>query len=84
MTGTNPDLVDIPFTPVDHLRTAATVFACPLCGGGFTHGGQVCGGCPLSGGCDVVRCPHCRYAFPRSSRLVEWFRRRVGTRWRIR
>jgi len=62
--------------------TAATTFACPLCGGRFTHGGQVCGACPLSAGCDVVQCPHCLYAFPRSSRLVDWFRRRLGARWR--
>jgi predicted amidophosphoribosyltransferase len=60
--------------------TDATVFACPLCGARFSHGARVCGACPLAGGCDIVRCPHCAYAFPRSSRIVEWFRRRFTAR----
>jgi hypothetical protein len=49
-----------------------TGFVCPLCGGRFTHGDRVCGCCPMSSGCDVVRCPHCRYQFPRSSRIVDF------------
>lgn len=58
--------------------TEATVFTCALCGARFTHGGLACGACPLAWGCDLVRCPHCGYQFPRSSRLVDWFRRRLG------
>jgi len=56
----------------------ATVFTCPLCGGRFTHAGQVCGGCPLARGCDLVHCPHCAYQYPRSSRIASWFARRLG------
>jgi hypothetical protein len=84
MTGATQALGDVPFEPADDPLVAATVFTCPLCGGRFTHGGQVCGACPLTRGCDLVRCPHCSYAFPRSSRLVDWFRRRVGAGWRSR
>lgn len=68
-----------PFTPLEDARAEATVFTCPLCGGRFTHGGQVCASCPLAAGCDLVQCPHCRYTFPRSSRIADlvrrWFRR---------
>jgi len=77
-SGVSPD--QIPFQPLTG-PGAATAFDCPLCGLAFTHGEQVCGGCPLSGGCDVVRCPRCSYSFPRGSRLVG-FARRLLRRWR--
>jgi hypothetical protein len=48
-----------------------TDFTCGLCGETFTHGGQVCGACPISKGCDLVKCPGCGYQFPRTSRLVD-------------
>jgi len=54
---------------------AGTLFLCALCGCRFTHGGQVCGSCPMSTGCDLVRCPNCGYQFPRSSRIADAFRR---------
>jgi hypothetical protein len=66
---------DVPFTPLTEARTEATVFSCSLCGTRFTHGGQACGGCPLNLGCDVVSCPRCGHSFPRTSRVVGWFRR---------
>lgn len=78
MTGPTADLMDVADPPVDASPTAATVFACALCGGRFTHGGQACGGCLLASGCELVRCPHCGYQFPRSSRLWDWLRRRIG------
>jgi hypothetical protein len=69
----------IPFELADgDAASEATVFTCPLCGARFTHGGQVCGGCPLAAGCDVVRCPHCSYQYPRSSWVASWFARRFG------
>ena len=65
-------------------RPAGTVFQCGLCGLRFTHGGRVCGACPIGAGCDLVRCPGCGYQFPRGSRTVEWlvgwFRRVVRRR----
>lgn len=66
----------VPFAPVGAVADGrATTFHCPLCGARFSHGTLVCGSCPLRVGCDVVKCPGCGYQFPRSSRIVEWWRR---------
>ena len=62
------------FRPAES-RETATVFQCALCGTRFVHGGRVCGACPLSAGCDLVRCPRCGYQFPRASRTLERLRR---------
>jgi hypothetical protein len=62
------------FIPLRDEAAEATVFACPLCGCRFTHGGQACGSCPLTRGCELVQCPNCLYSFPRSSRIVNWMR----------
>lgn len=64
---------DLPFEPAEE-GGAGTVFQCGLCGARFTHGGQVCGGCPLRAACNVVQCPNCGYQFPRSSHIVRWLR----------
>ena len=53
------------------LPASATPFTCGLCGEVFTHGGQVCGACPISNGCDLIKCPSCGYQFPRTSRVAE-------------
>ena len=66
---------DIPFRPLEAAGTGATVFTCALCGFRFTHGDEVCGCCPLAAGCDIVKCPHCGYSFPRSSRIAGWVQR---------
>lgn len=60
-------------------RPEGTVFHCGLCGTAFTHGGVVCGSCPMNAGCDLVKCPHCGYQFPRGSRILDLGRRVV--RW---
>ena len=78
MSLPEPDRAE-PFTPLAG-DAAGDVFSCPLCGGRFTHGGRACGGCPLARGCEIVRCPHCGYGFPRESRLVSWLRRLAGRR----
>lgn len=65
---------DAPFTAVDR-PDGGTQFQCALCGTRFTHGGRVCGSCPLGAACDLVSCPHCGYGFPRKSRVVDWARR---------
>ena len=34
---------------------------CPLCGCEFeeNEGGATCKGCPMSGGCNMIKCPNC-------------------------
>lgn len=63
--------------PAAPLATGGTALDCPMCGLAFTTGATVCAGCPLHGGCDLVRCPRCAYTFPRTSRLVELLRRLI-------
>ena len=70
---------EAPFTALEGPPGDATVFQCPLCGSRFTHGLQSCPTCPVHAGCSLVTCPSCRYAFPRSSRLVDWYEYRVGS-----
>ncbi len=69
------DPLDVPFQAAATPPEGATEFRCPLCGAGFTHGALACGSCPLNAGCDIVKCPHCGYQFPRTSKVVEWARR---------
>ncbi len=71
------DPLGVPFSPVEEGAGDASVFSCPLCGNRFSHGGLVCASCPLNLGCEILRCPHCGYQFPRSSKLVDWTRRLV-------
>jgi hypothetical protein len=63
------------FEPVGREPGEATVFACGLCGCRFAHGVRACGACPMSTGCELVKCPNCGFQFPRSSRVVAWARR---------
>lgn len=53
----------------------ATLFVCGLCGLGFSHGDQACGGCLLGNGCRLVRCPRCGFQFPREAASLGWARR---------
>ncbi len=69
------DPLRVPFQAAEASLAGATAFDCPLCGAKFTHGALVCGSCPLNAGCDIVKCPHCGYQFPRTSKVVEWARR---------
>jgi predicted amidophosphoribosyltransferase len=69
------DPTSTPFVPADAASPEATVFDCPLCGATFSHGALACESCPLHLGCDVVKCPHCGYQYPRTSRIVTWARR---------
>jgi hypothetical protein len=64
---------EIPFTPLPAVSATANVFACGLCGNRFTHGGLVCGSCPMQTGCELVRCPNCGFQFPRTSRIAAFF-----------
>ncbi len=70
-----PDRSGLEFVRTEDRHGPGTRFECGLCGTSFTHGGQVCGACPLNAGCDLVKCPNCGYQFPRSSRIAEWGRR---------
>jgi hypothetical protein len=62
---------EVPFVPLPAHPAESSVFTCGLCGNRFTHGGLVCGTCPMQTGCALVRCPNCGFQFPRSSRIVD-------------
>jgi hypothetical protein len=52
---------------------------CGFCGRDFMEdeAQPTCAGCPLRGGCQLVRCPHCGYENPVAPRwltkLRDWF-----------
>jgi DNA-directed RNA polymerase subunit RPC12/RpoP len=69
---------EVPFATLPSHEPDATVFVCALCGNRFSHGGLVCGTCPMETGCALVRCPNCGFQFPRSSHIVDFFRRLFG------
>ena len=71
-----------PFTPLPSVGPDATPFQCALCGCRFTHGGQVCGACPMTTKCELVKCPNCGYQFPRGSRLLRLLGRAFGRKGR--
>jgi len=49
-------------------------YECLLCGTDFT-GAECHASCPMSGGCAMVRCPHCAYEFVESGRFTDMLRR---------
>lgn len=49
-------------------------YECPLCGIDF-EGAACHSSCPMSRGCDMVRCPRCGYEFVESGRLLDMLRR---------
>jgi Fe2+ transport system protein FeoA len=58
---------------------------CPLCGHGYTPGGDSCKehGCPVAfGGCVTRHCPRCGYTIPDEERstAVRFFRKLFGRR----
>ncbi len=63
------------FRPLPAHGSGGTFFDCSLCGCRFSHGGQVCGSCPMSTGCELVKCPHCGFQFPRTSSIADAFSR---------
>jgi len=42
------------------------VVRCPLCGYRYRldRAERACDGCPMAGGCDLVKCPGCGYETP--------------------
>ncbi len=49
-------------------------YECPLCSTGFES--ATCrSSCPMSRGCDMVRCPRCGYEFVESGRIADLLRR---------
>lgn len=55
---------------------------CPLCGHTYAETeGRSCrsSGCPLSGGCNLLRCPTCGYEVPAQTRFTRWVSRWLGT-----
>ena len=49
-------------------------YECPLCGIDF-EGATCHSSCPMSRGCDMVRCPRCGYEFVESGRILDMLRR---------
>ncbi|CAN5781985.1 hypothetical protein BH23GEM9_BH23GEM9_28330 [soil metagenome] len=56
--------------------------SCGFCGRVFRQdeGQPTCAACPLSGGCRLVRCPHCGYENPVAPAWVDRVRAWFGTR----
>lgn len=46
---------------------------CALCGKEFEPSATACASCPMHSGCDLIRCPNCRYEFPKESKIVGFF-----------
>jgi hypothetical protein len=53
---------------------------CPLCGGMFPGREACASGCPLSGSCRTLCCPHCHYRFVEDSVLARFVGRLVSWR----
>ena len=54
---------------------------CPMCGMEFKRADTACAhGCPLGAGCNLVRCPSCRYEFPPEAPAFSWLRRLLRRR----
>ena len=49
-------------------------YECPLCSTDF-EGAACHSTCPMSRGCDMVRCPRCGYEFVESGRILDMLRR---------
>ena len=50
---------------------------CPLCGHEFDRqvAAEACAGCPVAGGCKLIRCPKCGYEMLALTRLGALIRR---------
>lgn len=61
-------------------RAALQLMTCGFCGLVFDASAAevACVGCPLAGGCHLVRCPRCGYEMPPESPVVNWVRRQVN------
>jgi Fe2+ transport system protein FeoA len=49
-------------------------YECPLCGTDFA-GAECHSACPISHGCNMIRCPRCGYEFVESGRFADMLRR---------
>ncbi len=47
---------------------------CSLCGYEFKEEEAGCEGCPLSFGCNLIKCPNCSYEFPKDSKIIKWLK----------
>ena len=48
---------------------------CPLCGARFPAAAACASGCPMSGSCRTLCCPHCHYRFVATSVVAGWLER---------
>ena len=57
-------------------------YTCPLCSNAFGSDGEAChSSCPMSKGCNMIKCPRCNYEFVEDSSIVNLFRKLAG-KWR--
>ncbi len=54
-----------------HEPIGAPLHRCPLCGHGFDRGVEMCGGCPMHGGCGTLCCPACGYSYAERSATLD-------------
>lgn len=58
---------------------AARTYTCPLCSADFGGNGESChSSCPMSRGCNMIKCPRCNYEFVEDSAIVNFVRRLFG------
>lgn len=51
-------------------------YNCPLCSNTFGGNGEKChSSCPMSKGCNMIKCPRCNYEFVEDSSIVNMFRK---------
>lgn len=49
------------------------IVTCPLCQHEFDSSGDNChSGCPISAGCNSIKCPNCQYEFVAHSSIVSF------------
>lgn len=53
---------------------------CSLCGFNFkeAEGESTCKGCPMSSGCELVKCPNCGFEYPRESKFLKMLNKLRG------
>lgn len=59
------------------MTTAKTNYKCPLCQAKF-NGAECHATCGMSTGCNLVRCPNCKYEFVEEGTIANLLRKAFG------